>query len=284
MLDIRLSPGLRLPSVAAMEKIAFLGLGRMGLPMARRLADAGYPLTVWNRSPGRADGLTGAGATEAATPAEAVRGADVVVTMLSDPAAVAELAGRFTADLAPGTLWIDMSSIGPRATAALRAGLPDGVALVDAPVMGSTGPAATGDLTVFAGGEDADLDRAQPVLEHLGRVRRCGGPGAGAALKVVVIGAIVASVTVLGEVLAVADELDVPQEQAREVLSAGPLAGVAARAFGTGSDFPVRLAAKDLALAGGGPVLAAAREVLLAHPEIAEQDLSAVPGALRRGR
>ncbi|MFE7528063.1 NAD(P)-dependent oxidoreductase [Kitasatospora sp. NPDC057542] len=260
-----------------MKKIAFLGLGRMGLPMARRLAAAGYPLTVWNRSPGRAGDLT-----EAATPAGAVRGADVVVTMLSDPAAVAEVAGRFTAELAPGTLWIDMSSIGPEATAGLRARLPDGVVLVDAPVIGSVGPAATGDLVVFAGGEDADLDRAQPVLEHLGRVRRCGGPGSGAALKVVVIGAIVACVTALGDVLAAGEELGVPQEQAREVLSAGPLAGVAARAFSTESDFPVRLAAKDLALAGGGPVLTAAREVLLAHPSIAEQDLSAVVGALRR--
>ncbi|MER7765770.1 NAD(P)-dependent oxidoreductase [Kitasatospora sp. NPDC096140] len=261
-----------------MEKIAFLGLGRMGLPMARRLAAAGHPLTVWNRSPGRAGGLT-----EAATPAEAVRGADVVVTMLSDPAAVAEVAGRFTPELTPGTLWIDMSSIGPAATAGLREQLPDGVALVDAPVLGSVGPAATGGLTVLAGGEDADLDRAQPVLEQLGRVRRCGGPGAGAALKVVAIGAIVASVTVVGEVLAVAGELGVPPEVAREVLAAGPLAGVVARAHSTDSDFPVRLAAKDLALAGGGPVLAAAREVLLADPSIAEEDLSAVVGALRRG-
>ncbi|MFE6050543.1 NAD(P)-dependent oxidoreductase [Kitasatospora sp. NPDC056446] len=260
-----------------MKKIAFLGLGRMGLPMARRLAAAGYPLTVWNRSPGRAGGLT-----EAATPAQAVRGADVVVTMLSDPAAVAEVAGRFTAELAPGTLWIDMSSIGPAATAGLRAGLPDGVALVDAPVVGSVGPAATGGLTVFAGGKDADLDRAQPVLEHLGRVRRCGGPGTGAALKVVVIGAIVASVTVVGEVLAVAEESGLPQDLVREVLAAGPLAGVVARAHSTDSDFPVRLAAKDLALAGGGRVLSAAREDLLADPSIAEQDLSAVVGALRR--
>ncbi|WP_030062050.1 NAD(P)-dependent oxidoreductase [Streptomyces novaecaesareae] len=282
-----------------MKKIAFLGLGRMGLPMARRLAAAGHPLTVWNRSPGRADalteaatdgatalatdGLTAGAVTEAATPAEAVRGADVVVTMLSDPAAVADVAAQFTPELAPGVLWIDMSSIGPRAVAELRAELPYGVALVDAPVIGSVGPAATGDLVVFAGGEEADLDRAQPVLEQLGRVRRCGGPGTGAALKVVVIGAIVASVTVVGEVLAVAEELGVPQELAREVLSAGPLAGVVARAYSTESDFPVRLAAKDLALAGGGPVLSAAREVLLADPSIAEEDLSAVVGSLRRG-
>ena len=197
-----------------MEKIAFLGLGRMGQPMARRLAAAGYPLTVWNRSPGRADGLT-----EAASPAEAVAGADVVVTMLSDPQAAAEVAGRFTPALAPGTLWIDMSSIGPRAVAGLRAQLSDGVAMVDAPVVGSVGPATTGDLGIFAGGEDADLERAEPVLAHLGRVRRCGGPGAGAALKVVVIGGIVACVTVLSEVLAVAGELGVPREVALEVLS-----------------------------------------------------------------
>ncbi|MEV7774590.1 NAD(P)-dependent oxidoreductase [Kitasatospora sp. NPDC086791] len=260
-----------------MEKIAFLGLGRMGLPMARRLAAAGHPLTVWNRSPGRADGLA-----EAATAAEAVRGADVVVTMLSDPAAVAEVAGAIAARLAPGTLWIDMSSIGPAATAGLRERLPDGVGLVDAPVLGSVGPAATGDLVVYAGGEDADLDRARPVLEHLGRVRRCGGPGSGAALKVVVIGAIVASVAVVGEVLAVAEELGLSQELAREALTAGPLAGVVARAHSADSDFPVRLAAKDLALAGGGPVLSAAREVLLADPSIAERDLSAVVGSLRR--
>ncbi|HJD82909.1 NAD(P)-dependent oxidoreductase [Kitasatospora aureofaciens] len=259
-----------------MEKIAFLGLGRMGQPMARRLAAAGYPLTVWNRSPGRADGLT-----EAASPAEAVAGADVVVTMLSDPQAAAEVAGRFTPALAPGTLWIDMSSIGPRAVAGLRAQLSDGVAMVDAPVVGSVGPATTGDLGIFAGGEDADLERAEPVLAHLGRVRRCGGPGAGAALKVVVIGGIVACVTVLSEVLAVAGELGVPREVALEVLSAGPLAGALARARSAESDFPVRLAAKDLALAGGGPVLSAARQVLLADPSIADRDLSAVVGALR---
>ncbi|MFJ4188793.1 NAD(P)-dependent oxidoreductase [Kitasatospora sp. NPDC089509] len=259
-----------------MEKIAFLGLGRMGLPMARRLAAAGHPLTVWNRSPGRAGDLT-----EAASPAEAVAGADIVVTMLSDPGAVADVAGRFTAHLAPGTLWIEMSSIGPRAVAGLHARLPDGVGLVDAPVVGSVGPAATGDLGVFAGGEDADLDRAEPVLARLGRVRRCGGPGTGAALKTVVISAIVASVTVLGEVVAVAEELGVPREEALEVLAAGPLAGVVARARSTESDFPVRLAAKDLALAGDGPVLAAARRALLADPSVAERDLSAVVGAAR---
>ncbi|MFG2695045.1 NAD(P)-dependent oxidoreductase [Kitasatospora sp. NPDC048407] len=253
------------------ERIAFLGLGRMGLPMARRLAGATPELAVWNRTPGRAEGLS-----EAAAPAEAVRGAGVVVTMLSDPAAVAEVAKRFLPAVEPGTLWIEMSSIGPQAAAGLRAQLPDGVTMVDAPVLGSVGPAATGDLVVYAGGEAADLDRAQPVLERLGRVLRCGGPGAGAALKLVVMGAVVASVTAVGEALTVAEQLGVSEELARRALSAGPLAGIMARAGSTEADFPIRLAAKDLTLANGGPVLQAARTTLLADPALAEHDLSAI--------
>ncbi|MGW4894361.1 NAD(P)-dependent oxidoreductase [Kitasatospora sp. NPDC004240] len=261
-----------------MEKIAFLGLGRMGLPMARRLADAGHPLTVWNRTPLADEG----GLIAAADPAEAVRGAGIVVTMLADPAAVEAVAGRFTAELAPGALWIDMSSIGPETTAALRAGLPDGVGLVDAPVLGSVGPAAAGKLTVLAGGREEDLDRAQPVLDVLGTVVRCGGPGTGAALKLVVIGAMVGGVAVVAEALALGDALGLPEELMLGALSAGPLAGVLARARSRDSDFPVRLAAKDLALAGGGPVLGAVRDLLLAYPDLAEQDLSRVVDAVRR--
>ncbi|WP_033213882.1 NAD(P)-dependent oxidoreductase [Kitasatospora phosalacinea] len=253
------------------ERVAVLGLGRMGLPMARRLSGAARELTVWNRTPGRAGGLA-----EAASPEEAVRGAGVVVTMLADPAAVAEVAGGFRPALAPGALWIEMSSIGPDAVAEQRRLLPDGVSLVDAPVLGSVDAATAGSLVVYAGGEDAALDRAQPVLERLGRVVRCGGPGAGAALKLVVMGAVVTSVTAVGEALAVAERLGVPAARARGALAAGPLAGVMARVDSTTADFPIRLAAKDLALAGGGPVFAAALAALRADPARAELDLAAV--------
>ncbi|MGV9264829.1 NAD(P)-dependent oxidoreductase [Kitasatospora sp. NPDC003701] len=260
-----------------MEKIAFLGLGRMGLPMARRLAAAGHPLTVWNRTPARTEGLDAA-----ATPAEAVRGAGVVVTMLADPAAVESVAGRFAAELAPGTLWIDMSSVGPAATAALRARLPAGAALVDAPVLGSVGPAAAGTLTVLTGGRPEDLDRAQPLLETFGTVVRCGGPGSGAALKVVLIGAMVGGVALVAEALALADSLGLPDGLALGALAGGPLAGVVARARSQDADFPVRLAAKDLGLVDGGPVLTAVRDLLLAHPELAEEDLARLVEAVRR--
>ncbi|GLW52970.1 3-hydroxyisobutyrate dehydrogenase [Kitasatospora phosalacinea] len=258
------------------ERVAVLGLGRMGLPLARRLSGAAKELVVWNRTSGRAAGLTGA-----ASPEEAVRGAGVVVTMLSDPAAVAEVADRFRPALAPGTLWIDMSSIGPAAVAEQHAQLPYGVDLVDAPVLGSVTAAATGSLVVYAGGADQALDRAEPLLAHFGRVVRCGGPGAGAALKLVMMGAIVTAVTAVGEALAVADRLGVPAARARHALAAGPLAGVMARIDSTDADFPVRLAAKDLALADGGPVFTAALAALAplcADPARAELDLATAAG------
>ncbi|MFB7381974.1 NAD(P)-dependent oxidoreductase, partial [Kitasatospora purpeofusca] len=208
-----------------MEKIAFLGLGRMGLPMARRLASGGYPLTVWNRTPGRVPEPV-EGLVEVADPAAAVRGAGVVVTMLADPAALAAVAGRITAELAPGTVWVEMSSVGPAAVAEVRTQLPDGVRLVDAPVLGSVGPAGTGGLTVLVGGGPVDVERVRPVLERLGRVVDCGGPGAGAALKLVAIGAIVGGVAVVAEALALAGSLGLPVALAGGVLAAGPLGGL----------------------------------------------------------
>ncbi|MFE1347578.1 NAD(P)-dependent oxidoreductase, partial [Streptomyces sp. NPDC058757] len=119
------------------QKIAFLGLGSMGLPMARRLLDAGYPLTVWNRTAAKAAPLLDAGAVLAETPADAVRNADVVITMLADPDAARAVAGLLIPALRPGTHWIDTSTIGPGTTRELAARLPEGVTLIDAPVMGS---------------------------------------------------------------------------------------------------------------------------------------------------
>ncbi|MFJ8042196.1 NAD(P)-dependent oxidoreductase [Kitasatospora sp. NPDC096147] len=259
-----------------MEKIAFLGLGRMGLPMARRLKDVGHELRVWNRTPGRAEDLD---ATD--DPVEAVRGAGVVVTMLADRVALAEVAGRIAGELTPGTLWVDMSSVGPEAVAELAGQLPSGVGLVDAPVLGSVGPAASGGLTVLAGGAAVDVERARPVLAALGTVVPCGGPGSGAALKVVVISAIVGGVAVVGEALAVADAYGLPAELTAGVLGSGPLAGLLARATSIEADFPVRLAAKDVALADGGRVLAAVAEGLNSRPELADRDLARYVDALR---
>src|SRR5690242_5055463 len=107
-----------------MTQIAFLGLGAMGTPMAHRLLAAGHDVTVWNRTAARAEALRTSGARVAATPAEAVRDADVVVTMLADPAAVESVAGSLASALRPGTLFLEMSSIGPDAVRRIRTLIP----------------------------------------------------------------------------------------------------------------------------------------------------------------
>lgn len=264
------------PSVEGMDTIAFLGLGHMGAPMARRLLTAGHALTVWNRTADKARNLGEEGATVADSPASCAAGASVVITMLADPTAVSEVADRLFPALEPGTVWVEMSSVGPDAVAGLRARLPEGVTLVDAPVMGSVDRAAAGELLILAGGE---VEPVLPVLSRLGTVRHCGAPGSGAALKLVLINAVIGGVAVVADSLRLARELGVPAEVAREGLLAGPASGVTARALATEALYPVRLAAKDVALATEKarlPVLEAVHRALVADPELAERDLSAV--------
>ena len=123
--------------------------------MARRVLDAGYDLTVWNRTPGRVQPLLAAGAAGGRTPAEAAAGADIVLTMLATPRAVEEVI--FGPDgaaegIKPQACLVEMSTIGPQAVMALRERLPAEVGLVDAPVMGSVGPAASGQADRARGG------------------------------------------------------------------------------------------------------------------------------------
>ncbi|MFC7739747.1 NAD(P)-dependent oxidoreductase [Nocardiopsis composta] len=127
-----------------MDETAFIGLGRMGLPMARRLLAADLPLTVWNRTRAKAEPLAAMGARIADSPAEAVRGAATVVTMVSDPAALREVADAALPGLPPDAVWLEMSSVGPEAVAELAGRLPAGAALIDAPVLGSVDRAAEG--------------------------------------------------------------------------------------------------------------------------------------------
>jgi 3-hydroxyisobutyrate dehydrogenase len=263
--------------------IAFLGLGRMGLPMARRILDAGHPLTVWNRTASRAEPLVAAGARAAADPAEAVRDADVVITMLADPDAVRDVADAFVPALKPGARWAEMSSIGPDAVAALAARLPAG-ALTDAPVMGSVDRAAAGELLIFAGGDPGPV---ADVLGVLGTVTPCGPVGSGAALKLVMINAVIGGVALIGEALALADALKLPEGAAERALAAGPLAFAYGRATDTASDFAVRLAAKDVRLATEAaelPVASAVLATLTAFPDIADRDLAHLTPALRAAR
>ncbi|WP_255951488.1 NAD(P)-dependent oxidoreductase [Streptomyces odontomachi] len=267
-----------------MEKIAFLGLGHMGAAMARHLLDSDYELTVWNRTAARAEPFAARGARVAADPGDAVRDADVVITMLTDSQAVHTVAEALVPRLRPGTVWIEMSTIGPEAVQELARRVPDGVTLVDAPVVGSTDKAEAGQLGILAGGDAA---AAEPVLAHFGTVTRTGPLGSAAARKLIVNVALLGGVALVAEALALGDALGLDEETVRRTLASGPLAGAVPRAFAEGVHFDMSLAVKDTGLATDAvslPLLEAVRghyESAAADPELAHVDVAGVVPHIR---
>ena len=168
------------------RRIAFLGTGLMGAPMARRLIGAGFAVTVWNRDPGKAAPLAADGAVCAETPADAVSGADVVITMLTNAEAVGNvLFERGTVDaMASGATVIDMSSIAPHFARDHAARLAErGIHHVDAPVSGGVVGAEAGTLAIMAGGDKDVIDGLQDIFAPMGRVIRVGPSGAGQLAK-----------------------------------------------------------------------------------------------------
>lgn len=171
--------------------IGIAGLGRMGAAIGVRVLAQGHALTVWNRSADKAKPLVEAGASAASTPAELAGRVEVIITMLTDAAAIDTVysgtGGLLSADVA-GKLFIDMSTIRPQTSTALAAKIKaKRAAFVECPVGGTTGPAREGKLLGFAGGDAADFARAQPILGQLcRRVEHCGPVGAGASMKLAI--------------------------------------------------------------------------------------------------
>lgn len=159
-----------------MTTIAFLGLGLMGRPMARRLAQAGHAVRAWNRTPGASVPET----TACGSAAEAVTGAHIVISMVADGAAVQVCIDAALPALAPDTLWIDMSSTRHAEALAFSRALPR---FVDAPVSGGVAGAEAGTLAIMAGGSAADFARAEPILNVLGRPTLVGPAGSGQVSK-----------------------------------------------------------------------------------------------------
>jgi 2-hydroxy-3-oxopropionate reductase len=166
------------------EKVALLGTGLMGFPMARNLALGGVPITVWNRTRAKADPLADHGAAIAANPSAAVTGADIVISMMSDGPTVLSMIDETSGALASSALWIDMSSTKPGEARSAREALSRiGVNFLDAPVSGGTKGAETASLAIMVGGDEADVARARPVLELMGRPVHVGPTGAGQLSK-----------------------------------------------------------------------------------------------------
>ena len=208
-----------------MTRVAFLGLGAMGAPMARRILQAGFPLTVWNRHPERARAIEGA--SVANSPREASTASDVVCTMLSDPAALEAVAGGpdgLVAGLSSGKIWLDFSTVTPAASrrAAERA-REKGADFCDVPVAGSVKPAADGTLKLLAGGDAAVLARAKGVLDAVStETLHFGGVGQGSAMKLVNNLTFGVGLATFGEALRLAARLDLPEERVTEWLLAAP--------------------------------------------------------------
>jgi len=173
-----------LKNQALLPKVAFLGTGLMGLPMATRLLNAGYSLSVWNRSAAKAEPLVALGAELAHAPSGAVASADIVITMLESGPVVADVIERALPGLRPGSLVIDMSSTKQAEAQQLHARLAQrSIHFLDAPVSGGVVGAELGDLAIMVGGSHADYQRAEDLLAVLGRALLVGPAGCGQLAK-----------------------------------------------------------------------------------------------------
>jgi 3-hydroxyisobutyrate dehydrogenase len=205
--------------------VAFLGTGTMGAPMAQNVLAAGLPVRVWNRTAEKARALESAGATVAADPAAAVEGADVVVTMLDAVDAVRETIAAAAPGLSSDQVWVQASTVGVAGTQGLAELAEElGPRFVDAPVLGTLGPAKEGTLVVLASGPDDAIDVAQPVFDAVGsRTMRVGAAGAGTRLKLVANSWVLAVTAATAEAFALAQGLDLDPRLFVEAVSGGPL-------------------------------------------------------------
>jgi 3-hydroxyisobutyrate dehydrogenase-like beta-hydroxyacid dehydrogenase len=245
------------------QTVGFIGLGRMGSRIARNIAKSGFPMVVHNRTRERADAFAAeVGADVAGTPAEAAAASDVVVTMLSDDAAVGAVYGGGDGALSamgPGKTAMDMSTVSPGFSRELGDRLrAAGAAMVDAPVSGSVATAESAGLLIMAGGTEEDIERVRPILETTSSsIVRLGDQGSGALMKVCVNAILFGLIQGLAENLVVAERSGIDREAALEVIVRSAIGAPAIqyrrREFEhPGEDppmFTIDLAMKDLRLA-----------------------------------
>jgi len=211
-------------------KIGIVGMGKMGAALAARLGGLGHELTVWNRTAARAQSAAPAGSSIAATPRELASGVDIVISILTNAAAIdAAYTGKeglLAGDVA-GKLFIEMSTVRPGTEKALAAKIDaHGAALIDCPVGGSVGPARDGKLIGFVGGAASDVARAKPLLDQMcRRVEHVGPVGAGASMKLAINLPLLVYWQALGEALVLCKPLGLDPARIMDIFadtSGGP--------------------------------------------------------------
>ncbi|MDQ1584706.1 MAG: 3-hydroxyisobutyrate dehydrogenase [Actinomycetota bacterium] len=245
------------------QTVAVLGTGTMGLPMARNLIGAGFVVRAWNRTRDKAGPLVADGATVHDSPGEAAQGADVLLTMLYDAAAVAAVAPEALDALAADAVWLQMSTVGLVGTEELaNLAATAGVSYVDAPVLGTKGPAEQGVLTVLAAGPEEIRDRCAPVFDAVGsRTVWVDGPAdGGTRLKLVANSWVLALNEAVAEAIALSERLDIDPAVFLETIKGGPTDSGYAQVKGASMiarSFPPSFAL-DVALKDAGLILDAA--------------------------
>jgi 3-hydroxyisobutyrate dehydrogenase-like beta-hydroxyacid dehydrogenase len=272
-------------------KIAVLGTGKMGGAMARRIHHKGFDLRLWNRTRQRAEQLGFGEVLD--TPAEAARGADIVISMLTDSAAVrqAYLGPNGALEADGSRVYVDSSTVDPKTHEELaRAAAQGGSTFIEAPVAGSVPAVEAGKLFIMVGGDEAALPRVRPVLEILGDVRYVGPLGSAARLKLVANSMLAIISAAAGELYNAGVRAGIDRERVWDVLTRlAPYLDARRAGFMEGRYEPAmfRLAdmVKDLQLASGlyrevgidTPLTEAARQVFeRAAQEHADQDLAAI--------
>jgi 3-hydroxyisobutyrate dehydrogenase len=275
-------------------RVGLLGVGLMGSAMAHRLLDQGITVIAWDRDAEHVRALEARGGQPANAPSEVVSGAGVVITMLPTADVILDLVGPLLDDWPEDTIWLQMSSVGAaEADQLTQVAEAHGVALVDAPVSGSTHPAEKGQLTILASGPDSARTVLEPVFAALAsRVMWVGKAGMGSRLKLATNHWMISSVAALAESMRLCQAMGLDQQHFIELLDGGPLGSAYAlqklnemRRHEYPAGFPVRLALKDLELVREVERSSRARMPLLdvvlerftiASEDLADQDLAAI--------
>jgi 3-hydroxyisobutyrate dehydrogenase-like beta-hydroxyacid dehydrogenase len=288
--------------------VAFLGLGRMGSRIARNIAQAGFPIVLFNRTPSAASELAAeVGGTVAATAAEAAAAATVTLSSLADDAAVRavyEGPDGLIAGLRPGSVVVDMSTIDPVTVADIAAQVAaTGASFVDAPVSGSTASVETKVLLIMAGGSEADVEHVRPILEATSSsIVRVGDVGAGAAIKLAVNAIIFGLDISVAEALVLAERAGIDRTVAYDVIAGSavgaPMVQYRRAQFEQPGELPasftIELAIKDLRLIlelaerSGAPMPQTERNLEVMSDAVAhgrgDEDIAAVAEHFRHDR
>ncbi len=242
-------------------KIGFMGLGLMGSRMAKNLIDAGYKLSVYNRTKEKANSLLNYGAEWEESPANLAEKSDILITMLADPAAVEQSASGekgFLNSLKENSIWIDCSTVNPSFSKAMAEKASEkGVRFIDAPVAGSILPAEKGELIFLIGGEKKDIEESEVILQTMGKkLVHAGGNGMGTSMKMIFNLLLGSAMAAFSEALTLGESMGIEKASLLDAL----IGSAVVPPFLTGKkdklknenfvpEFPLRLMQKDLHLA-----------------------------------